>query len=408
MEQSPTQPMPRIPLQSASKESLLARFRKTWGPACRQVIPLYVAIQLVLALVSIYAGSVLIHPQSSTWGANSLSILWKLWLRWDTVHYFTLVQQGYPAQYASDIAFFPLFPLLVRGMALVYSNILIDGLLISRVAGLVLLLVLYQLAKEELGEKVASYVLIGLCLFPTALFLWAAYPESLYLALIASSFYAMRHRAWWLAGLCGLFASMARPNGILLLLPFCFEYLRQIHFNWRNVRWNILSVLLVPTGLLLFALFCYQRYGDALAFAHAQSFWNRVWTWPWMGPYLALHKALVPFSLTALCMLTLDLVPNLLALVLIACTFLHRNKLGERHWTYVLYAIALWLFSACSITGYKPLLGAGRNMLAILPLYLILGVLAERSRWFRMLYFPLSGALCLFWLILFLTGYIVD
>ena len=48
---------------------------------------------------------------------------------------------------------------------------------------------------------------------------------------------------------------------------------------WRAAVW----ALAIPAGMLLYALYCAARFGDALAFAHAQAQWNRVLTWPWVG-----------------------------------------------------------------------------------------------------------------------------
>lgn len=387
----------------------LVLFSQVWIAAFRQVFPLYISIQVVLLVISLYAPSTMILAQHPDWSSNSLRVLWRAWFRWDTVHYINLAQNGYPPQFSSDVAFFPLFPLLVHGLTFLIPNALIAGLLLSHLASLILMLVLYQLVKEELGEKAAGYALLCLIIFPTALFLWAAYPESLFLCLTTLSFYTMRHRSWWQASIFGLFACLARPNGILLLLPFCFEYLRQHDFRWRAIRWDALSALLLPVGLLLYMLYCAVRYGDPLAFSHAQSFWQRKWNYPWYGMIKSIEIALGSSNvLRALLMLSLDLLPNLLALAVITISLLGRNRLGSRHWTYTFYALALWLFNNSNFGNTKPLLGVGRNTLMILPLYLMLGLLASRFRWFRSLYLPLAGALCFFWLILFLTGYIVD
>lgn len=384
-------------------------FWQFWADSFRQVFPLYIAAHVVLLVISLYAPSTMKPAGSAIQGTNTLGIIWRSWLRWDAIHYLSLAQNGYPLHFSSDVAFFPLYPLLVHGMGFLFHNLIIDGLLLSHVASLILMLVLYQFVKEELDEKVAKYSLICLVIFPTALFLWAAYPEALFLCLITLSFYAMRHRSWWLAGTFGLFACLARPNGIFLLLPFCYEYMRQRNFHWRAIRWDALSALFLPIGVLFFALYCEVRYGDPLAFSHAQVFWLRSWNYPWYGMIESLRMALSQaYVFKHLCMLSLDLFPDLLALAVIVISFLDRTRLGSRHWTYTFYALALWLFSNSYFSAYRLMMGVGRNMLMIFPLFLMLGWLAARYRWFRILYLPLSGAFCFFWLVMFLTGYVVD
>lgn len=404
-----SQPPHEEPASHSQLYQRLIRFWQAWADTFRVVFPLYISVQVALLVISFYAPSSMILAQHADWSYNSLGVLWRSWLRWDSVHYLNLAQNGYPLHFAADVAFFPLFPLLVHIMTFLLPNALIDGLLLSHFASLILMFVLYQLVKEELGEKAAKYSLLCLIIFPTALFLWAAYPESLFLCLITLSFYAMHHRSWWLAGIFGLFACLARPNGFLLLVPFCYEYLRQHDFHWRTIRWDVLSALLLPLGVLLFAVYCTIRYGDPLAFSHAQSFWLRTWNYPWHGIVKSLRIALSSSNVFwSLCMLSLDLLPNLLALALIVIALFARNRLGIHHWTYTFYAVALWLFSNSNFGDTKPLIGVGRNTLMILPLYLMLGLLASRYRWFRTLYLPLSGALCFFWLVMYLTGYIVD
>jgi Gpi18-like mannosyltransferase len=387
------------------------RFLQVWWPACKQVFPLYVAIQIILLAISLYAPALMhLESQPVGWSVNSLSAIWRSWDRWDTLRYLTLAQNGYPAQYSSNVAFFPLFPLLIRGLSYLMPDQLTSGLLIARVAALVLLIVLYQFVKEEFGEKVSWYTLICLLVFPASTFLWAAYPESLFLCLTVLSFYAMYHRSWWLAGIFGLFACLARPNGIILLLPFCFEYLRQIQFRWQAIRWNALSAALLPLGVLLFSAFCYAQYGDLLAWEHAQSFWQRTTHVPWYALFRAIDIALMyPNYFQTLTSLSLNWFPDVLALVmtlvLIAFAVFARQRSGSHRWTYVLYAVSLWLFNNIDVSKYDPLLGTARNTLIMLPLFLMLGLLAERYRWFRTLYLPFSAALCLLWLVMFVTGY---
>jgi Gpi18-like mannosyltransferase len=64
---------------------------------------------------------------------------------------------------------------------------------ISNVAGLVMLMVLYQLVREDFGSEIAERAVLYLAIFPTAFFFAAAYNESLFLCLALLSFYYMRH-----------------------------------------------------------------------------------------------------------------------------------------------------------------------------------------------------------------------
>jgi Gpi18-like mannosyltransferase len=389
------------------KHDRLRVFIHFWSPAFKQIFPSFLVIHIGLIVLSLYA-TVLMIPASaknlsSETPLNSLSVLWHTWDRYDSVYYLQIAKNGYGTD-RGLAAFFPLFPILVRGLSAGIFNIMIAGLLVSSLAGLVLMLVLYQLVLEELGEEAAKRSVLYLLVFPTAFFLWAIYPESLFLCLTVASFYAMRHNYWWLAAVLGLFACLARPNGVFLVLPFCFEYLRQRSFRWQEIRWNVLSGLLIPVGLGIFALYCYVHYGDVLAFSHAQLSWKRTLHVPWYGIILSIKIAFAQKDVLKVFLATsLDLFPDLFALLLIGLSVIGVCHLGKRHWSYVLYAALLWLF-ANVLPAYQPLMGVGRNMLVIFPLFLMLAQLG-RNRWFHLFYLSIAGTLCFLWATQFITGY---
>jgi 4-amino-4-deoxy-L-arabinose transferase-like glycosyltransferase len=56
-----------------------------------------------------------------------------------------------------------------------------------------MLMVPYQLVREDFGSEIAERAVLYLAIFPTAFFFAAAYNESLFLCLALLSFYYMRH-----------------------------------------------------------------------------------------------------------------------------------------------------------------------------------------------------------------------
>ncbi|HLI71190.1 MAG TPA: mannosyltransferase family protein [Ktedonobacteraceae bacterium] len=217
------------------------------------------------------------------------------WDHWDAERYVHIAQYGYQSIY--DTPFFPLLPGLIKGIAFVFGNqgYLAIGMVISNLALLGTLFVLYQLATDALGEHVGRRTLLYLCIFPTAFFFFAAYNESLFLLFTCSSFLAMRHRKWWLSGLLGLLAALTRTAGLILALPYLYEVWasralpadpEQRSGFWRQI-WSLvpraLPVLLMPLGTLAYCLFCQYVYGNFFLFATVQSHWGRLTAWPWMG-----------------------------------------------------------------------------------------------------------------------------
>src|SRR5579875_483077 len=64
-----------------------------------------------------------------------ISTIWHSWNQWDTKgHFIVIATQGYAN--ILDTAFFPLYPILMRGVMFLGFSPLISGLLISNIAGL--------------------------------------------------------------------------------------------------------------------------------------------------------------------------------------------------------------------------------------------------------------------------------
>lgn len=383
----------------------LLQFVRFWLPALKAILPLFIGIHLVLLVISLYAPTLLFQSNHShvNYLPNAFSVLWACWNRFDSVYYLQIAKSGYMNNLRL-IPFFPFYSLLIHILMFFPLDIRVTGLLISSLAGLVLMMVLFQYAKEEWGERMARRAVLAMVVFPTAFFLWAIYPESLFMCLSFLCFYAMRHQRWWLAGCFGLLACLTRPNGIFLCAPFCIEYLRQHQFHLSAVRWNALSSLLIPLGLGIFSLYCYLNLGDALAFQHAQASWKRSLHMPLDGTIETIQLIVKqPNWLQTLLTESLDLFPAIFALLLLLLGIVGPWRLQSRYRAEIVYGLLLWLF-ATSFPAYQPLMGTGRNMLVIFPLFLILAQLG-RNRWFYLIYVSLSSSLCFFWLIQFLTGY---
>jgi len=162
---------------------------------------------------------------------------------------------------------------------LFFGNAWLSGLFVANAALLAALVVLYRLSEHEFGRAAAGRTIFYLVAFPTGFFLTAAYNEGLFIALIVGAVYCMRRGHWWLAGLLGALASGTRSAGILLVAPFCYEYLRQYG---RRIRLDALAVALIPLGLVGVMIIDKIGYHNALAFSDAQAArWGRHLAWPW-------------------------------------------------------------------------------------------------------------------------------
>jgi len=378
---------------------------RRWFATFKTVLPLYIAIHLACFVITGLA--VLFTMRDFSGEAKPIYVLWQSWHRWDTDYYIVIAQQGYVEP--TQTAFFPLYSIIIRGFMFVIHNTFIAGLVVSSLADLVVLIVFYRLVADDFNNERAIRAILYLSLFPTAFFLLAVYNEALFLCMTLLSFYSMHRGHWWLAGLFGLLATLTRSAGLLLVLPFCYEYLYQHQFKLSKIRFDVLAVALMPLGLMLYGAYCYYRFHDFLAFSHAQIHWNRYVGLPWVGltySFRAITTSTGLLSFQALRNLT-DLIPDLLVLLLIVLIFVGPWRFPRKLWAYGIYAAGLYLFFMLfpmGGTGLFPLQSTSRFMLEVFPAFAVLAGLRERST-LGLSYVLIAGACFFFLLTQFLTGH---
>jgi hypothetical protein len=209
--------------------------------------------------------------------------------RWDSVWYLAIADTGYPDDAVARPAFFPLYPLLVRGASFAASPgaQLVAAYLLSLAAFLGALYLLWRLVALELGRPLARPTLLLTAVFPGALFFGAPYSESLFLLLSVGVFYAARTGHWAWAGALAGAAAATRSAGILLMLPLAIIWFTSSPRRRRDLAW----LALAPLGLVAYAAYLQAANGDALAFLEVQEAWNRHFAGPLGGAWQGLEAA---------------------------------------------------------------------------------------------------------------------
>jgi hypothetical protein len=242
-------------------------------------------------------------------------------VRWDSNWYVDIAHRGYTH---ADVepAFFPLYPVAMRGLGALMGSVVVAGVAISLAACIVALTLLWRLTALELGEGAATRAVVLLALFPTALFFSAVYTEALFLALELGAFYAARRGRWALAGVLGGLGAATRNTGWALTPVLLALYLYGPRDDrprarvgsraydrrperagggarlawWRPrhpLRADALWLALVPAGLGAYLLYMQLHFGDWLAPWHAQAHFRRTFDGPlsayWQGAVKAWH-----------------------------------------------------------------------------------------------------------------------
>jgi len=255
------------------KLAMAARFNQT----VREVLADFTITRFAIVVIAELA-AVIIGQRSGTHVAESRHLLLAVWGRWDAVHYLDIATTGY---HGTNMAFFPLFPLLIAILGFFTGNHLIAGLLISNAAFFFGLLYLYKLVEHEFDRTVARRAIFYISIFPTAIFFSAVYTESLFFALTVASFYYIREQKWVLAGAIGFLAALTRVEGLLLVIPFAIEWFAAYRTGARPALRPIIGILLIPLGLAAYMGWLWVLGGDPLYFSHVQVHWNRHLAPPW-------------------------------------------------------------------------------------------------------------------------------
>src|SRR5262249_50083969 len=118
-----------------------------WWKAMLTILPIFIITRLLFVLLTFF-GVVLFTVQNYSPQILSSHTLLFSWYRWDVVRFATIAMEGYKK--FDNSAFFPLFPLLEHIVSVIlHKSILVSGMLISNLAFLGTLVVLYRFVETE-------------------------------------------------------------------------------------------------------------------------------------------------------------------------------------------------------------------------------------------------------------------
>jgi len=211
------------------------------------------------------------NPHAGTWDSpliHDLGSFTDVWARWDSVFFVRIAEHGYDT---TSAAFYPLYPALVAGLGRVFfGHYVLAGIVVSLAAAAGAFLLLYRIAEERLGADGAQRTVLYLAIFPTALFLQAAYSESLYLLLVLAAFVLAERGRFGAAGIVTGLAILTRVTGIALL-----PALALLAWRARGRRRAFGGLALALPVAAAFPLLLWQQVGHPWAFWNAQDQWHR-------------------------------------------------------------------------------------------------------------------------------------
>lgn len=199
------------------------------------------------------------------------------WLRpfvhWDAVWWLSVAEVGYVAdpqlKAEQNVVFYPLFPLLIRGVNRLGVPLVLASLIVVNGLMLITTCLLYRLVLRRSGVAAARWTLAFWLTFPTAFFGVVPYSEAVLALLSVLAMQALLNQKYISSGLwCGL-ASAIKNQGVIiggaLLIPFLT--------GPRRVR-ALVGMLCSGLGLLAYMGYLYFEYGDPFLFVTIQKAWR--------------------------------------------------------------------------------------------------------------------------------------
>ena len=195
---------------------------------------------------------------------------WDTLVAWDGLRYLDVAKVLYPATLAEQHGFFPLVPLILRGLDEIGVPPVAGGLMLANLAGLAGLVAVVYVTQYLFGDRVATRTGIALACFPLSYVLSMLYSEPFALAAGFGAVALVQRRRYWAAVPLGIAVGLSRSNGVLFALPLAGAALRA----GGPLIARLFAVAAPAIGLGAFAAYLQARTGSALAFQEAQrKFW---------------------------------------------------------------------------------------------------------------------------------------
>lgn len=299
---------------------------------------------------------------------------------WDSRWYLGIADHGYAHELGvafdhNNLAFFPLYPLLVRAVAVVTPGSRAStGLGIAVVASLVAAWGVYAVGERLAGRRAGILLATLWAALPVGLVQWMGYTESLFTVFAAWTLYAVLDERWLWAGAGACLAGLTRPTGIAVAAAVSVAALLSLR---RRFSGRVLAAaLLAPLGWCGYLGWVGLRLGRWDGYFAVQRMWHNELD----GGHETLHRLRQLFGQQHRPELFLVVVSltMLVSVVLFALSVWDRQPVPLLVFTGVLLVIVL-----CSGGVYFP---RARFLLPGFPLLLPLAVhLSRASRRYRAL-----------------------
>lgn len=352
-----------------------------WRSAVEMVL-LFIVLRVVVSLAGAVVASVQPLGAPCDWAATQLG--WRpmpplhyedagfaflgIWERWDACWYLRVGAFGYRIE-EDAVAFFPLYPSLIATMHGSGLDATLAGLVISGIGAMAAAVGVVRLVAADFGTPVARRTAALILLAPSAVFLLAPFTEPLFLALAVWALVLAREGRWGGAALLAPLAALTRAHGVLLILPLAWLAYRDRANAARPLEIAVRGVAVLAPAIAVATYGLWATWAVGESPWEAQQRWNQRFAPPWEVLATALDRlGTAQYPDHALIQAT-----NLV--LAIGGVGLFAIGLGRLPAFYSAYAAPHVALLAMRIVEPSPVASAGRFLLVIFPLFVVLALL---------------------------------
>ncbi|MGN0182256.1 MAG: glycosyltransferase family 39 protein [Candidatus Ornithomonoglobus sp.] len=317
----------------------------------------------------------------------SFSDYMREYLKWDANNYQRIAIGGYSYHMENGdyttLAFFPLYPWLIRIVKLIFRNEILSGIILSGLLYSGACTYLYKLFSIDYNKPTAVRALVYLSVFPHALFFGVMMNESMLLFTMAATFYYIRTHNWKVVGIFGALAALSRMVGILMAVPAAIEWLehyeilgklrdKKIKEVWRLFYSKGLWIFLMLAGLGIY-LFCnYKTTGEWFKFLEYQDkYWSNGSCYFGKGITTMVNNMLqktdsIKYEIW---------IPEVMSVAFVTAALIYGLRRHRNMYTGFL------LIYIIINTGFEWPISIARYMTCAVPAFLILSDFSERHKW---------------------------
>ncbi|MEV6553993.1 glycosyltransferase family 39 protein [Streptomyces sp. NPDC051597] len=201
---------------------------------------------------------------------------------WDSHWYLGIADHGYDQElgtrlYHNNLAFFPLYPAVVKAVAAVTPGSRASvGVAVAVLCSSAAAWGIFAVGDRLYGRRAGTVLTVLWGALPVAVVQWMGYTESLFTALAAWALYCVLTGRWVAAGALAGLAGLTRPTGIAVAAAVVVAALVAVG-RGAPARGPVTGALLAPLGWFGFVAWVGVRLGRWDGYFAVQRLWTNEW-----------------------------------------------------------------------------------------------------------------------------------